>query len=79
MFQSVLTAFGDFDLDDITDSNLGKILFLLAATSNLLIMLNLVIAIISDAFASVNMNRLNFFYMQRARLISEVWQVFGSR
>ena len=50
-------------------------MFLTAALFNLIILLNLVIAIISEVFAEVNAQRIPSFYKERAYLIADVWTV----
>ena len=64
LFYSILNTFGEFEVEnfDLT----GKIFFVLASFVNLIILLNLVIAIISDIFSTVNTERLEAFYMERA-------------
>jgi len=74
LFYSILNTFGEFDTDGFDTT--GKGIFLLASFINLVILLNLVIAIISEVFADVNSRRLESFYSQRANLISETWQIF---
>ena len=49
---SILNTFGEFGLDGFDWT--GKIFFLLATFFNLIVLLNLVIAIISDVFSTVN-------------------------
>jgi len=74
LFYSILNTFGEFDTDGFDKT--GKFVFLLASFVNLVILLNLVIAIISEVFADVNSRRLESFYSQRANLIAETWQIF---
>ena len=53
----------------------GWVLFLTAALFNLVILLNLVIAIISEVFTEVKENRIQSFYKERAGLIADIWTV----
>ena len=64
LFYAILNTFGEFGTDglDLT----GKLFFILASFVNLIILLNLVIAIISEVFTTVNTERLEAFYMERA-------------
>jgi len=54
----------------------GKYFFLLACFANMVILLNLVIAIIGDVFATVNSMRLQCYYQERAKLIAETWDIY---
>ena len=74
-FYSILLAFGEFEGVAEFDYT-GQLLFICAAVFNLLILLNLVIAIISDTFNTVNIVRFEAFYMERAQLIAEIWTIF---
>ena len=48
-----------------------QILFMMSTLFNLIVMLNLLIAIISETFAEVNSNKEKFNYQEKAQLISE--------
>ena len=54
------------------------IFFILGDIFNLVILLNLVIAIVSQIFSNVNSIRRESFYAERAELISDVWTIFPS-
>ena len=64
---------GDFDTDDFGAISLWLVylLFLLCTLFNMIIMLNLLIAIISETFANVNANSEPNSYKEMASLISE--------
>ena len=70
---SILLTLGEFDVDAL--DSWGWVLFLTAALFNLVILLNLVIAIISEVFTEVKDNRLPSFYKERAGLIADIWTV----
>ena len=70
-----MNTFGEFSIDGFED--VGLTIFLMASIINLVILLNLVIAIISEVFTRINDDRANYFYMQRAKLIADVWSVFS--
>ena len=48
-------------------------MFIACAAFNLIILLNLVIAIISEVFNVVNATKIPSFYKERAGLIADVW------
>lgn len=64
---------GDFDVDGLSaESTPLAIFFFLACTIfNMIVMLNLLIAIISESFAAIHENAENAMYQQRASLIAE--------
>ena|ERR1700761_3389593 len=64
---------GDWDLDNIGDVAvpLVMILFLLCTLFNMIVMLNLLIAIISESFARVNENAISAGYQEMAAMVSE--------
>ena len=67
-------SIGDTNTDTFNESGQNVtawILFVLCALATNIIMLNLLIAIISDTFASINSNSMSANYQERARLISE--------
>ena len=70
---SILLTLGEFDVDTLDE--LGWILFLSAATFNLIILLNLVIAIISEVFATLYPTKLPSFYKERVSLIADMWML----
>jgi hypothetical protein len=70
---SILLTLGEFDVDVLDE--LGWILFLAAATFNLIILLNLVIAIISEVFATLYPTKLPSFYKERVSLIADMWML----
>jgi hypothetical protein len=56
LISSYLTALGDWGTDDFDDSGNGQLtwtIFLLATALNCVVMLNLLIAIVSETFANV--------------------------
>ena len=61
---SIMNTFGDFNIEGFEGVSL--IIFVIASLVNLVILLNLVIAIISEVFNTVHSQRLESFYMQRA-------------
>jgi len=69
-YYSLLLALGEFGLDNL--DAYGWVLFISAATFNLVILLNLVIAIISDVFTRVLESQIRSFYKERCDLIAEV-------
>ena len=71
---AILNTFGEFDTEGFDD--IGMIFFILASVVNLIILLNLVIAIISETFNIVNAEKLQSFYMNRAQLLADVWTTF---
>jgi hypothetical protein len=67
-------SIGDTNTDTFNESGQNVtawILFVLCALATNIIMLNLLIALISDTFASINSNSMSANYQERARLISE--------
>ena len=70
---SILLTLGEFDVESLDE--LGWILFLAAATFNLIILLNLVIAIISEVFATLYPTKLPSFYKERVSLIADMWML----
>lgn len=67
-------SIGDTNTDTFNESvqNVTAwILFVLCVLATNIIMLNLLIALISDTFASINANHVSANYQERARLISE--------
>jgi hypothetical protein len=65
---------GDTDTDafeSIAQPVTAWILFVVCITLTNIIMLNLLIAIISESFSNINSNQANASYQERARLISE--------
>jgi hypothetical protein len=65
---------GGFDLGEFDNSiayALTILLFLICTVFNMIVMLNLLIAIISESFANVNNNAKNAMYQEMAALISE--------
>jgi hypothetical protein len=69
-----LMTLGDWDIPDTLGKKvlpLGHILFIAASIFNLTVMLNLLIAIISETFGEVNNNRDKFSYQEKAGLIAE--------
>ncbi len=64
---------GDFDAGNFGKIQRGTvwILFLLCTLLNLVVMLNLLIAIISDTFSAVQLNSINAMYQQMASIIAE--------
>merc|ERR1712176_872464 len=69
-----MNTFGEFDIDGFGD--IGMLIFFLATFINLIILLNLVVAIVCEVFNEYNAMRLKSFYYQRAQLISDVWSTF---
>ena len=76
LYYSILTTFGHFDVAGFGD--IGMIFFIQACAINLIILLNLVIAIIGAIFSIVNASRIEAFYAERAELIADVWTIFPS-
>lgn len=68
-------ALGDFSFDDFNNaqysSQLGVGLLLLCTLFNMIVMLNLLIAIISESFAKVNNNIVQAVYQEKAMMIAE--------
>ena len=64
---------GDWSTDDFGEVALPLVwtLFLLCTIFNMIVMLNLLIAIISETFARVNENAISAGYQERAAMISE--------
>ena len=71
---TILNTFGEFEIEGLDKS--GVLFFVLASFINLLILLNLVIAIISEIFANVNKHKLEAFYNERAEMIADIWTIF---
>jgi len=57
---SVMNTFGEFDIDGFGD--IGMLIFFLATFINLIILLNLVVAIVCEVFNEYNAMRLKSFY-----------------
>ena len=72
-YYSLLLTLGEFGIDGL--DVWGWILFILAALFNLIILLNLVIAIISQVFETVSETKIQSFYKERAGLIADIWTV----
>jgi len=65
---------GGFDMGDYEDSFayvLAVTIFILCTVFNMIVMLNLLIAIISESFANVNSNAKNAMYQEMAALVAE--------
>mmetsp|Transcript_19002 Transcript_19002/g.13799 ORF Transcript_19002/g.13799 Transcript_19002/m.13799 type:complete len:251 (+) Transcript_19002:4679-5431(+) len=78
LFDSILYVYliilGGFDIADYDGAInyvLAMTLFLLCTIFNMIVMLNLLIAIISESFAKVNSNAKNATYQEKASLIAE--------
>jgi hypothetical protein len=66
---------GDFELFDI-DENINFIIFMIACLFQLIIMLNLLIAVISDTFDKVQENKTSSDCKERCALMIEVEEFF---
>lgn len=74
LMYAFLMALGDWSVPDALGKKvipMAYILFLLSTIFNLIVMLNLLIAIISETFAEVNSNAEKFGYKEKAQLIAE--------
>jgi len=67
----ILGGFDPADYDNSIAYIFVMTLFLLCTVFNMIVMLNLLIAIISESFANVNSNAKNAMYQEMAALISE--------
>ena len=74
LIYSLMNTFGEFDVEGFGD--VGMVIFFAASLINLVILLNLVIAIICDVFTQFNSIRLESFYQQRVKLIRDCWAAF---
>ena len=70
---SIMLTLGEFDVEKLDE--LGWILFLAAALFNLIILLNLVIAIISEVFAELYPTKEPSFFKERVSLIADMWML----
>ena len=70
---SILLTLGEFDVEKL--DYLGWVLFLAAALFNLIILLNLVIAIISEVFAELYPTKEPSFFKERVSLIADMWML----
>lgn len=70
---SIMLTLGDFDVEKLDE--LGWILFLAAALFNLIILLNLVIAIISEVFTELYPTKEPSFFKERVSLIADMWML----
>ena len=68
-----MLTLGEFDVEKLDE--LGWILFLAAALFNLIILLNLVIAIISEVFAELYPTKEPSFFKERVSLIADMWML----
>jgi hypothetical protein len=70
-----MVSLGDFmvmgDFDDSSNGTLSWIVFLLATMLNLIIMLNLLIAIVSETFTNVLERKIENSYREKAAIIVE--------
>jgi len=73
MLYSYLVSLGDWETDDLENNGifLVWIIFFLNTLFNMVVMLNLLIAIISDVFSLVNSNAESAAYQEKARMILE--------
>lgn len=71
---SIMLTLGEFDVEKLDE--LGWVLFIAAAVFNLIILLNLVIAIISEVFAQLHPTKVPSFYKERVALIADMWMLF---
>jgi len=64
---------GGFDSSNFggVAANVGIVLFLMCTIFNMIVMLNLLIAIISESFGKVNENAANASYQEMATMIAE--------
>jgi hypothetical protein len=66
---------GDFSVSDFSDAEVGSTLaiwlFVMCTLLNMIIMLNLLIAIISETFAKVNSNVRQAVFQEKASMIAE--------
>lgn len=69
-----MNTFGEFEVEGF--ENVGMAIFFAASIMNLVILLNLVIAIVCDVFAQFNLTRLESFYQQRVKLIRDCQAAF---
>ena len=70
---SIMLTLGEFDVEKLDE--LGWVLFLAAALFNLIILLNLVIAIISEVFAELYPTKEPSFFKERVSLIADMWML----
>lgn len=74
IINSYLTALGDFSYGDFDSSSNGKIswvIFLLASILNCVVMLNLLIAVVSETFATVLSQKDENSFQEKAVIIAE--------
>ena len=65
-------AMGEFDMEGFEDNNLAWVLFFLCALFNLIVMLNLLIAIISDTYSKVASTQEEFALKEKAGVVSDL-------
>ena len=69
-----MVALGDFSYDDFDSSSNGKIswtIFLIASILNCVVMLNLLVAVVSETFAEVLEQKDENSYQEKASIIAE--------
>ena len=72
LITTYLIGLGEFELSDYGENNLARVLFTLCTIFNCVVMLNLLIAIISDTYAQVMATENEQAMRERANIITDV-------